>query len=54
MRDVADEAMTALVVATAPGRLVPKVGSTVSIQAGVGSIYLFDAATEKALGHRWT
>jgi multiple sugar transport system ATP-binding protein len=38
------------VVATAPGRLVPKVGSTVSIQAGVGSIYLFDAATEKALG----
>ncbi|KKC39721.1 ABC transporter ATPase [Devosia epidermidihirudinis] len=38
------------VVATAPGRVVPAIGSTVSVAAEVGSLYLFDAATEKALG----
>jgi multiple sugar transport system ATP-binding protein len=39
-----------LIIATAPGRVVPAVGSTVSIKAEAGSLYLFDAATEKALG----
>jgi len=38
------------IIATAPGRVVPKVGSTVSLHAGAGSVYLFDAASEKALG----
>ncbi|MBD8065202.1 sn-glycerol-3-phosphate ABC transporter ATP-binding protein UgpC [Devosia sp. PTR5] len=38
------------VIATAPGRVVPALGSTVSIKAGPGSLYLFDADTEKALG----
>ncbi|WP_172125875.1 MULTISPECIES: sn-glycerol-3-phosphate ABC transporter ATP-binding protein UgpC [unclassified Devosia] len=38
------------IIATAPGRVVPKVGSTVSINAGSGSLYLFDKASEKALG----
>ncbi|CDP51532.1 SN-glycerol-3-phosphate transport ATP-binding prot ein UgpC [Devosia sp. DBB001] len=37
------------VIATAPGRVVPAVGSTVSVQAQPGSLYLFDATTEKAL-----
>src|SRR5690606_37523195 len=40
----------ALVVATAPGRVVPAIGSTVSINAAPGAFYLFDAASEKALG----
>ncbi|NMA97922.1 MAG: sn-glycerol-3-phosphate ABC transporter ATP-binding protein UgpC [Phyllobacteriaceae bacterium] len=40
----------ALVVATAPGRIVPAIGSTVSISAAPGAFYLFDAASEKALG----
>ncbi|WP_108460560.1 ABC transporter ATP-binding protein [Devosia naphthalenivorans] len=40
-----------LVIATAPGRVVPAIGSTVSVQAEPGSLYLFDAASEKALGH---
>lgn len=40
----------ALVTATAPGRVVPAIGSTVSVHADVGALYLFDAATEKALG----
>ncbi len=39
-----------LVIATAPGRVVPAIGSTVSVQAEPGSLYLFDAASEKALG----
>ncbi|ODT66882.1 MAG: sugar ABC transporter ATP-binding protein [Pelagibacterium sp. SCN 63-23] len=39
-----------LVIATAPGRVVPVIGSTVSIGAAPGSLYLFDAASEKALG----
>ncbi|MDB5623648.1 MAG: ugpC [Devosia sp.] len=38
------------VIATAPGRVVPQVGSTVAVHAGAGSIYFFDAASEKALG----
>ncbi|MHA6297152.1 ABC transporter ATP-binding protein [Devosia sp. CAU 1758] len=38
------------VIATAPGRVVPAIGSTLSIRAELGSLYLFDAATEKALG----
>lgn len=37
------------IIATAPGRVVPEVGSTVSIKAEIGSLYLFDASTEKAL-----
>ena len=38
------------VVATAPGKVSPKVGETVSARAVPGSLYLFDAATEKATG----
>jgi multiple sugar transport system ATP-binding protein len=38
------------IIATAPGKLIPKVGSTVSATAAVGSLYLFDAANEQALG----
>ncbi|WP_309086483.1 sn-glycerol-3-phosphate ABC transporter ATP-binding protein UgpC [Chelativorans sp.] len=38
------------VVATAPGRVVPAVDSTVTAQAAPGSLYLFDAKTERALG----
>lgn len=37
-------------IATAPGRVVPVIGDTVSVRAGAGSLYLFDPATEKALG----
>jgi multiple sugar transport system ATP-binding protein len=39
----------ATVIATAPGRIVPAVGSTASVRAQPGSLYLFDATTEKAL-----
>ncbi|WP_240233471.1 ABC transporter ATP-binding protein [Devosia lacusdianchii] len=39
-----------LVTATAPGRVVPAIGSTVSVHADTGALYLFDAASEKALG----
>lgn len=39
-----------LVTATAPGRVVPAVGSTISVHAEAGALYLFDAASEKALG----
>ena len=39
-----------LVTATAPGRMVPAVGSVVSVHAEAGALYLFDAASEKALG----
>lgn len=42
---------TSQVIATAPGRVVPAIGSTVTLHAQPGSLYLFDAATEKALGH---
>jgi multiple sugar transport system ATP-binding protein len=40
----------AQLIATAPGRVVPAIGSTVSVHAGAGSLYLFDAVSEKALG----
>jgi len=39
-----------LVTATAPGRVVPAIGSTVAVHADAGALYLFDAASEKALG----
>jgi multiple sugar transport system ATP-binding protein len=39
-----------LVTATAPGRVVPAIGSTVAVRAEPGALYLFDAASEKALG----
>jgi multiple sugar transport system ATP-binding protein len=38
------------VVATAPGKVSPKVGETITARAEPGSLYLFDAATEKARG----
>ena len=38
------------VIATAPGRVVPKIGSTITARAEPGSLYLFDATTEQALG----
>ncbi|MCT8997265.1 ABC transporter ATP-binding protein [Chelativorans intermedius] len=38
------------VVATAPGRLVPAVDSTVTASAARGALYLFDAGSERALG----
>ena len=37
-------------IATAPGKLLPKVGSTVTATAQPGALYLFDAQTEQALG----
>ena len=37
-------------IATAPGKLVPNVDSTVTAWAAPGSLYLFDADSEKALG----
>jgi multiple sugar transport system ATP-binding protein len=41
---------TSEIIATAPGKLIPKVGSTVSATAGTGSLHLFDAGSEQALG----
>ena len=38
------------VIARAPGRTVPAVGSTVTAEAAPGSLYLFDAKTERLLG----
>ena len=38
------------VIATAPGRVVPAIESTVAVHAEAGSLYLFDAQSEKALG----
>jgi len=38
------------VIATAPGRVVPQVGSTVTAHAEPGALYIFDAISEKALG----
>jgi len=39
-----------VVVASAPGRVVPAVGSATTAHAEAGSLYLFDSATERALG----
>jgi multiple sugar transport system ATP-binding protein len=36
-------------IATAPGRVVPQVGSTISAMAMPGSLHVFDAETERAL-----
>ncbi len=38
------------VIATAPGKMVPKVDTTVTASALPGSLYLFSAATEQSLG----
>lgn len=40
------------VIATAPGKMIPAVGSSVSAHAAPGALYLFDAKTEKALGRQ--
>jgi len=37
-------------IATAPGKVVPKVDSTVTASAAPGTLYLFDGASERALG----
>ena len=37
-------------IATAPGKLVPEVESAITAWAAPGSLYLFDAESEKALG----
>ncbi|WDR04312.1 sn-glycerol-3-phosphate ABC transporter ATP-binding protein UgpC [Devosia algicola] len=38
------------VIGTAPGKLLPKVNSEVTVSAAPGALYLFDAKTEQALG----
>ena len=38
------------VIATAPGKMVPKVDGTVTASARPGTLYLFDAVTERSLG----
>ena len=38
------------VIATAPGKVIPATGGTLSVSAPAGSLYLFDAKTEKSLG----
>jgi multiple sugar transport system ATP-binding protein len=38
------------VIATAPGKVIPATGGTLSVLAPAGSLYLFDARTEKSLG----
>lgn len=38
------------VIATAPGKVIPATGGTLSVSASAGSLYLFDAKTEKSLG----
>lgn len=38
------------VIATAPGKFVPEDGSSLTAYAPAGSLYLFDAKTEKSLG----
>ncbi|KAB2662390.1 sn-glycerol-3-phosphate ABC transporter ATP-binding protein UgpC [Brucella tritici] len=38
------------VIATAPGKVIPTTGGTLSVSAPAGSLYLFDARTEKSLG----
>lgn len=40
----------AAVIATAPGKTVPQAGSRLNAFAPAGSLYLFDAKTEKSLG----
>ncbi|WP_196259661.1 ABC transporter ATP-binding protein [Pelagibacterium limicola] len=40
----------AQIIATAPGRVVPKVGSQIAAHAEPGALYVFDAANERALG----
>jgi multiple sugar transport system ATP-binding protein len=40
------------VVATAPGKMIPAVGTTLSCVAAAGSLYLFDATSEKSLGRQ--
>ena len=40
------------VVATAGPRMIPALGSTVSAHAAPGTLYTFDAATQKAIGRR--
>lgn len=37
------------IIATAPGKLIPKAGDQVTVQAAPGSLYLFDTKTERAL-----
>ncbi|GAA3073421.1 sn-glycerol-3-phosphate ABC transporter ATP-binding protein UgpC [Rhizobium viscosum] len=46
--DVADTP----VIATAPGKVIPTVGSAVNAHAASGALYVFDAKTEKALGRQ--
>ncbi|WP_210493860.1 ABC transporter ATP-binding protein [Microvirga antarctica] len=36
-------------IATAPGRAIPRAGDSVTVRAPAGSLYLFDAKTERAL-----
>jgi multiple sugar transport system ATP-binding protein len=38
------------VIATAPGKLVPSIGSRVAARAARGALYLFDAISEQAVG----
>ena len=40
------------VIATAPGKVIPAVGSAVTAHAASGALYVFDAKTEKALGRQ--
>ena len=40
------------VVATAPGKMIPAIGSALKCGAAPGSLYLFDAASEKSLGRQ--
>ncbi len=40
------------VIATAPGNMVPAIGSMVSAAVEAGKLYTFDAKTERALGRR--
>ncbi len=40
------------VIATAPGKVIPAVGSAVNAHAASGALYVFDAKTEKALGRQ--
>ena len=42
----------ASVIATAPGKVIPAVGSVVNAHAASGALYVFDAKTEKALGRQ--
>jgi multiple sugar transport system ATP-binding protein len=40
------------VIATAPGKTIPDTGSTLTCTVAPGSLYLFDAKTEKSLGRQ--